>query len=61
MKENVKLGPFKTQILECRVKPLIGESAHVMVMPLRAGVAQSEGAQPLLSGIHVLHMYTRLK
>ena len=23
MKENVRLGPFQTQILECRVKPLI--------------------------------------
>ena len=36
MRENVRLGPFQTQILECRVKPLIGESAHVMVTPLRA-------------------------
>ena len=24
MKENVRVGPFQTQILECRVKPLIG-------------------------------------
>ena len=24
MKENVRLGLFQTQILECRVKPLIG-------------------------------------
>ena len=29
MKESVRLGPFQTQILECRVKPLIGESAQV--------------------------------
>ena len=28
MKENVRLGLFQTQILECKVKPLIGESAH---------------------------------
>ena len=27
MKENVRLGPFQTQILECRVKLLTGESA----------------------------------
>ena len=26
MKENVRLGPFQTQILECRVKPLIRKS-----------------------------------
>ena len=37
MKENVRLGPFQTQILECKVKPLIGESAHIMVTPFRAG------------------------
>ena len=36
--------------------PLLGESAHVMVTSLRAG-----GAQPLPPGLHVLHMYTRLK
>ena len=33
MKEKVRLGPFQTQVSECRVKPLIGESAQVMVMP----------------------------
>ena len=43
IKENVRVGPFQTQILECRVKPLIGESAHVMVTPLRAGEAQAGG------------------
>ena len=43
MKENVRLGTFQTQILECRVKPLIGESAHVMVTPSRAGETQSVG------------------
>ena len=43
MKENVRLGPFQTQILECRVKPLIGESAHIMVTPLRAGETQPWG------------------
>ena len=61
MKENVRLGPFQTQILECRVKPLIGESTHVMVTPLRAGETQPGGVWPLHSGLHVLHAYTRLK
>ena len=61
MKENVRLGPFQTQILECRVKPLIGESTHVMVMPLRAGETQPGGVWPLPPGLHVLHAYTRLK
>ena len=61
MKENVRLGLFQTQILECRVKPLIGESAHIMVTPLRTGETQPEGVQPLPPGLHVLDMYTRLK
>ena len=56
MKGNVRLGPFQTQILECKVKPLTGESAHVMVTPLRAGESQPGGAQPLLLRLHVLHM-----
>ena len=61
MKENVRLGPFQTQILKCRVKPLIGESAHVIVMPLRAGESQLGGVHPLSPGLHVLHAHTRLK
>ena len=44
-KENVRLEPFQTQIVECRVKPLIRESAQVMVTPLRAGATQSGGGQ----------------
>ena len=43
MKENARLGPFQTQILECRIKPLLGERAHVMVMPLKAGKSQPVG------------------
>ena len=61
MRENVRLGPFQTQILECRVKPLIGESAHVMVMPLRPGETQPGGVWPLPPGLHILHVHTRLK
>ena len=56
MKENVRLGPFQTQIIECRIKPLLGESAHVLMTPSKPG-----GAQPLPPGLHVLHMYTKLK
>ena len=61
VKENVRLGLFQTQILECRVKPFIRESAHVMVMPLRAGETQPGGVQPLPPSLHILHAYTRLK
>ena len=61
VRENVRLGPFQTQILECRVKPLIGESTHVMVMPLRARETQPSGVQPLPPRLHILHAYTRLK
>ena len=61
IKENVRLGPFQTQIVECRVKPLIQESAQVMVMPLRAGATQPRGVWPLPPGLHVLHAYTRLE
>ena len=61
MKENLRLGPFQTQILKCKTKPLLGESAQVMVMPLKAGESQPGGAWPLPPGLHVLHAYTRLK
>ena len=44
--DNVRLGPFETQILECRTKSLVGENTHVMVMPLRAGESQPGGMQP---------------
>ena len=50
LKENVRLGPFQTQILECRVKPLIGKSTHVMVTPLRAGETQLGGCSLCLLG-----------
>ena len=61
MKENVRLEPFKTQILECRTKPLLGESTHVMVTPLKAGKLQLGGSWPLPLGLYVLHAYTRFK
>ena len=61
MKEDVRLGPFQMQILEYRVKLLIGESVQVMVTPLRARGSQPGGACPLSPRQHVLHAYTRLK
>ena len=61
MKKSLKLGPFQTQIIECKTKPLLGESAHVRIMPLRACEAQLDGVQPLLPGLHLLHTYTWLK
>ena len=61
MRKNVRLGPFQTQILECRVKPLIEESTPVMVTPLSAGETQPSGVWPLPPRLHILHAYTRLK
>ena len=61
MKKSMKLGPFQTQIIECKTKPLLGESAHVMVTPLKAAEAQPDGARPLPPGLYVLHMCTQLK
>ena len=49
------------QILECKTTLLLGETAHVMVTPLKVGTVQPAGAHPLPPGLHVLHVYTRLK
>ena len=61
VKEHVKLGPFQTQILECKVKPLLGETTLMMVYPIRVGETQLTGTHPLYPGLHVLHMLMRLK
>ena len=61
VRESVCLGLFQTKIIEGWVKPLLGDTAHVMIMPLKAGEGQSWEARPLPLGLHVLHMYTRLK
>ena len=59
MKENVRLGLFQTQILECRVKP----HPHLRYGDALEGWGNSAwgGARPLPPGLHVLHTYTRLK
>ena len=61
MKENVRLGPFQTQILKCKTRPLLGESTHVMVTPLNVSESQPGRVWPLPLGLYVLHVYTRLK
>ena len=61
MRESLKLGPFQTQIVECKTKPLLRESTHMMITPLRACEAQLDGAWSLSPGLHVLHAYTQLK
>ena len=61
MKESLKLDSFQTQIIECKTKPLLGESARMMIMSLRAYEAQPDGVWPLPLGLHVLHAYTQLK
>ena len=61
VKEHVKLGPFQTQILECKVKPLLGETMLMIVCPVRVGKTQLAGKHPLHPGLHVLHTLTRLE
>ena len=61
VRESVCLGPFQTKIIEGWVKPLLGDMAHVMIMPLKAGEGQPWEARPLPPGLHILHTYTRLK
>ena len=44
MRESVKLGPFQTEILEGKTRAQLGKSAHMMIMPFKAGEAQQSGA-----------------
>ena len=37
VRESVCLGPFQTEILKGWVKLLLGDMAHIMITPLRAG------------------------
>ena len=61
VRESICLGPFQTKIIEGRVKPLLGDTAHVMIMPLKVGEGQLQEARPLPLGLHILHAYMRLK
>ena len=60
VRESVHLGPFQTKIIEGQVKPLLGDTSHVMITPLRAEGQLREGKQ-LPLGLHVLHAYMCLK
>ena len=52
VRESVHLGPFQTEIIEGQVKPLLGDMAHIMITPLRAGEGQLRESRPLLLGLH---------
>ena len=61
VRESICLGPFQTEIIEGWVKPLLGDTAHVMIMPLKAGEGQLWEARPLPPGLHILHVFMCLK
>ena len=61
VRESICLGPFQTKIIEGWVKPLLGDMAHVMIMPLKAAESQPWEARPLPPGLHILNAYTHLK
>ena len=60
VRESICLGPFQMEIIEGWAKPLLGDTAHVMIMPLKAGEGQLQEARPLPLGLHILHMFTHL-
>ena len=53
MREGMRLEPFQMQILECKTPLLLGETAHVMAAPLKAGVVQSAGVYTLVRKLEV--------
>ena len=55
VRESVHLGPFQTEIIEGQVKPLLGDTAHIMVTLLKVGEGQPRDSRPLPLGLHVLH------
>ena len=61
VRESVHLGPFLTEIIEGRVKPLLGDTAHIMVTLLKVREGQPRDSRPLPPGLHVLHMYMHLQ
>ena len=60
VRESACLGPFQTKIIEGWVKPLLGDTSHVMITLLRAEGQPQEG-KPLPLGLHVLHAYMHFK
>ena len=61
VRESIHLGPFQTEIIEGWIKPLLGDTAHVMITPLKAGEGQLWEARPLPPGLHILHTFMHLK
>ena len=61
VRESIHLGPFKTEIIEGWVRPLFGDTAHMMITPLKAGEGQLWEARSLPPGLHILQAYTHLK
>ena len=61
VRESVCLGPFQTKIIEGRIKPLLGDTAHIMVTLLKVGEGQLRDSRPLPPELHVLHVYMHLK
>ena len=57
VRESVCLGLIHTKIIEGWVKPLLGDTAHIMVMPLKVGEGQLRDSRPLPPGLHVLNAY----
>ena len=53
VRESVYLGLFQTEIIEGRVKPLLGDMAHIMKTPLKVGEGQPRDSGPLPPGLHV--------
>ena len=60
VRESVCLGLFQTEIIEGHVKPLLRDTSHMMMTPLRVE-GQPQKSKPLPLGLHVLHVYTCLK
>ena len=58
--ESIHLGPFQTEIIEGRVKPLLGYTSYVMITPLRVEGRPWE-TKLLPPGLHILHAYSCLK
>ena len=51
VRESVCLGLFQTEIIEGRVKPLLGDMAHIMVTLLKVGEGQLKDSRPLPPGL----------
>ena len=50
VRESACLGPFQTKIIEGQVKPLLGDTAHIMITLLKAGEGQLWDSSPLPLG-----------